>query len=150
MDNPLAILITLVIAGVWAAYLLPSVFASRRNAPLHSTQEFNQLTARLASVHGHPVETADLARRRVLARRRRILVGLGLTAVATLTIAIWQGSSSLLIAHIAIDAIGAWYIAMLLQIKQRRVAPEVVDLRPVEDVDEESTAERHLRVVSSN
>ena len=149
MDNPLAILITLVIAGAWAAYLLPSVFVSRRNAPLHSTQEFNQLTARLASVHGHRVETADLARRRVLARRRRILIGLGLTAVTTLAVAIWQGSSFLLIAHIAIDAIGAWYIAMLLQIKQRRVTPAVVDLRPVEDA-EESTEERHLRIVSSN
>jgi hypothetical protein len=77
-------------------------------------------------------------------------VGLGLSAVATLTVAIWQGSSSLLIAHIAIDAIGAWYITMLLQIKQRRVALAVVDLRPIEDVDEESTAERHLRIVSSS
>lgn len=146
MDNPLAILITLIIAGAWAAYLLPSVFVSRRNAPLHSTQEFNQLTARLASVHGHKVETADLARRRVLARRRRILVGLGLAAITTLTLAIWQGSSALLIAHIVIDAIGAWYIAMLLQIKQRRSAPELIDLEP----PEEDTEERHLRVVSSN
>lgn len=147
MDNPLAILITLVIAGAWAAYLLPSVFVSRRNAPLHSTQEFNQLTARLASVHGHAVESADIARRRVLSRRRRILAGLALTAATTLGVAIWQGSSILLIAHIMIDAIGAWYVAMLLQIKQRRVDPMVVDLRPVE---EETTEERHLRIVSSN
>ena len=147
MDNPLAILITLVIAGAWAAYLLPSVFVSRRNAPLHSTQEFNQLTARLASVHGHAVANADIARRRVLSRRRRILVGLALTAVTTLGVAIWQGSSTLLIAHIVIDAIGAWYIAMLLQIKQRRVTPTVVDLVPIE---EETTEERHLRIVSSN
>jgi hypothetical protein len=147
LDNPLAILITLVIAGAWAAYLLPSVFVSRRNAPLHSTQEFNQLTARLASVHGHAVENSDIARRRVLSRRRRILAGLALTAVTTLGVAIWQGSSILLIAHIVIDAIGAWYVAMLLQIKQRRVDPMVVDLRPVE---EETTEERHLRIVSSN
>lgn len=147
MDNPLAILITLVIAGAWAAYLLPSVFLSRRNAPLHSTQEFNQLTARLASVHGHAVENADIARRRVLSRRRRILVGLALTAATTLGLAIWQGSSILLIAHIVVDAIGAWYVAMLLQIKQRRVVPTVVDLRPTE---EETTEERHLRIVSSN
>ena len=147
MDNPLAILITLVIAGAWAAYLLPSVFVSRRNAPLHSTHEFNQLTARLASVHGHKVENADLARRRVLARRRRILAGLALTAATTLGVAIWQGSSMLLIAHIAIDAIGAWYIAMLLQIKQRRVVdPTVIDLRTIE----ETTEERHLKIVSSN
>lgn len=147
MDNPLAILITLVIAGAWAAYLLPSVFVSRRNAPLHSTQEFNQLTARLASVHGHAVENADIARQRVLSRRRRILAGLALTAATTLGVAIWQGSSILLIAHIVIDAIGAWYVAMLLQIKQRRVDPMVVDLRPIE---EETTEERHLRIVSSN
>ena len=146
MDNPLAILITLVIAGAWAAYLLPSVFVSRRNAPLQSTQEFNRITARLASVHGHAVENSELARRRVLSRRRRFLAGLALAAITTLAVAIWQGSSMLLIAHIVIDAIGAWYVAMLLQIKQRRVAPTIVDLRPVE---EESTEERHLKIVSS-
>ncbi|MDH3260033.1 MAG: hypothetical protein OEM81_01755 [Acidimicrobiia bacterium] len=146
MDNPLAILITLVIAGAWAAYLLPSIFVSRRNAPLQSTQEFNRITARLASVHGHAVESADLARRRVLSRRRKFLAGLALAGATTLAIAIWQGSSILLIAHIVIDAIGAWYVAMLLQIKQRRVAPRIVDLRPVE----ESPEERHLRIVSSS
>ena len=146
MDNPLAILITLVIAGAWAAYLLPSIFVSRRNAPLQSTQEFNRITARLASVHGHAVENTALARMRVLSRRRKFLAGLVLAAVTTLAVAIWQGSSSLLIAHIIIDALGAWYIAMLLQIKQRRVAPAVVDLRPVE----ETTEERHLRIVSSS
>lgn len=146
MDNPLAILITLIIAGAWAAYLLPSVFVSRRNAPLHSTQEFNRITARLASVHGHAVENADLARRRVLTRRKRILAGLALAAITTLAVAIWQGSSFLLIAHIAIDAIGAWYIAMLLQIKQRRSAPIIVDLQPLD----ETTEERHLRIVSSS
>jgi len=146
LDNPLAILITLIIAGAWAAYLLPSVFVSRRNAPLHSTQEFNRITARLASVHGHAVENADLARRRVLTRRKRILAGLALAAITTLAVAIWQGSSFLLIAHIAIDAIGAWYIAMLLQIKQRRSAPIIVDLQPLD----ETTEERHLRIVSSS
>jgi hypothetical protein len=102
----------------------------------------------LASVHGHAVESADIARRRVLARRRRILAGLALTAATTLGVAIWQGSSLLLIAHIAVDAIGAWYVAMLLQIKQRRVVdPTVIDLRAVQ---EETTEERHLRIVSSN
>ena len=145
MDNPLAILITLVIAGAWAAYLLPSIFVSRRNAPLQSTQEFNRITARLASVHGHAVENTVLARVRVLSRRRKFLAGLALAAATTLGLAIWQGSSSLLIAHIAIDALGAWYVAMLLQIKQRRVVPPVVDL-----LAEETTEERHLRIVSSS
>jgi len=146
LDNPLAILITLVIAGAWAAYLLPSIFVSRRNAPLQSTQEFNRITARLASVHGHAVENTALARMRVLSRRRRLLAGLALAAASTLIVAIWQGSSSLLIAHIVIDALGAWYVAMLLQIKQRRVVPAVVDLLP----EEETTEERHLRIVSSS
>jgi hypothetical protein len=146
LDNPLAILITLVIAGAWAAYLLPSIFVSRRNAPLHSTQEFNRITARLASVHGHEVENSALARLRVLSRRRKFLAGLALAAATTLIVAIWQGSSTLLIAHIVIDALGAWYVAMLLQIKQRRVVPTVVDLHPIE----ETTEERHLRIVSSS
>ncbi len=146
MDNPLAILITLLIAGAWGAYLWPAVVGSRRNAPLHSTQEFNRLTARLAQVHGHEVETVDVAKRRVLARRRRMLIGMVLSAIVSLAAAIWQGSATLLIVHLAIDAVLAWYVAMLLQIKQRRLALEgVVDLRAVE----ESTEERHLRVVAS-
>ncbi|MGZ5385217.1 MAG: hypothetical protein ACXWH0_14705 [Acidimicrobiia bacterium] len=119
---------------------------SRRNAPLQSTQEFNRITARLASVHSHAVENTALARMRVLSRRRKFLAGLALAAVTTLTVAIWRGSTVLLIAHIIVDALGAWYIAMLLQIKQRRVAPEVLDLRSVE----ETTEERHLRIVSSS
>ncbi len=147
MDNPLAILITLIIAGAWAAYLLPAVFVSRRNAPIHSTQEFNRLTARLASVHGHEVDTVDMVKRRVLLRRRRAVVGLVLAAVSSLAAAIWQGSPFLLVAHLMIDGIFAWYVAMLLQIKQRRTS--VVDLTSMEERGEESTDERHLRVVAS-
>lgn len=101
-------------------------------------------------MHGHAVKNSDIARRRVLSRRRQMLAGLALAAVTTLVIAILQGSSILLIAHIVIDAIGAWYVAMLLQIKQRRVTPVVVELRPVDGNVEESTEERHLRIVSSS
>jgi len=70
-----------------------------------------------------------LTRRRVLARRRRALLLLSLLAVGTLAIAIWRSSTVLLIAHIAIDGVIAWYLAMLVQIRQRRDASFVVDLR---------------------
>lgn len=146
MDNPLAILITLAIAAAWGAYLWPSVLGSRRNAPLHTTQEFDRLTARLAQVHGHRVDTVDVAKQRVLMRRRRILVGMVLAAIISLATAIWQGSVLVLGVHLAVDAIFAWYVAMLLQIKHRRIALEdLVDLRAIE----ESTEERRLRVVAS-
>lgn len=60
-----------------------------------------------------------------------------LLAVGTLTVAIWRGSATLLIVHIGIDGVIAWYLAMLVQIRQRREASFVVNLRE-EDVPEEA------------
>jgi hypothetical protein len=86
-----------------------------------------------------------LTRRRVLARRRRALLLLSLLAIGTLAIAIWRSSTTLLIAHIAIDGVIAWYLAMLVQIRQRREASFVVDLR-----EEEQQRESQVRIVAQN
>ena len=85
-----------------------------------------------------------LTRRRVLARRRRALVFLVTIAAATLAVAIWRGSTSLLIAHIAMDGVIAWYLAMLVQIRQRREASFVVDIR-----EPETEAQEPVRVLAN-
>ncbi len=126
-----AIFIFLLIAGVWGAFLLPPVFRSRRYTPISTTQEFTRLTARLASVHGPAAQTALMQRRQVLARRRRMLAVLAITVVVTLVAAVIIGSLPLLVVHVIADGALIWYIAMLLQIKQRQqMGTNVIDITP--------------------
>jgi hypothetical protein len=136
------IIVIFVLAGVWAAFLLPSVFTGRKDRPTESAREFTQLSARLSAVGKGTTIEPMLTRRRVLARRRRALLFLSLLAVGTLAIAIWRSSTVLLIAHIAIDGVIAWYLAMLVQIRQRREATFVVDLR------EEEQPESQVRILA--
>lgn len=143
-----AIFIFLLIAGVWGAFLLPPVFMSRKNTPISTTQEFTRLTARLANVHGPEAQSAWIQRQRVLARRRRILIGLASAAVLSLVAAVSTGILPLLVVHIVLDAVLIWYVAMLLQIKQRQAAmADVIDIRtastPAAEADE-------ARILASN
>lgn len=96
-----------------------------------------QLSARLTAVGSGTTIEPMLTRRRVLVRRRRALIVLSSLAAATLAVAIWRGSTALLIAHIAMDGVIAWYLAMLVQIRQRREASLVIDLRDAESDEAE-------------
>jgi hypothetical protein len=119
------ILILVVIAGVWAAFLLPPLFLVRRDTPLNTTQEFTKLTSRLASVQNNngPARIGGtVARAQVLSRRRQILIGMFALVGVTLVAAIMQGSFPLLMLHLVADAGLAWYVMMLLQIKERQAA----------------------------
>ncbi|NOY55590.1 MAG: hypothetical protein GXP34_06345 [Actinobacteria bacterium] len=133
-----AVIVIFVLAGVWAAFLLPSVFTSRRERPAESAQEFTRLSARLTAVGSGTTIEPMLTRRRVLVRRRRALIILSAIALTTLAVAIWRGSTAMLIAHIAMDGVIAWYVAMLVQIRQRREASFVVDIRDSETDEAES------------
>ncbi|HDH03517.1 MAG TPA: hypothetical protein ENH15_04655 [Actinobacteria bacterium] len=141
------ILILVVIAGVWAAFLLPPLFFTRRETPLNTTQEFNKLTSSLASVReaseSVPMPSA-VDRDRVLSRRRQILIGLFVTVILTLGAAILRGSLPLLLINLLADGALAWYIMMLLQIKQRQAAPSILA-----DVPVISAGEAPIRIVAS-
>lgn len=119
MDSILIFL--LVIGGVWAIYLVPPILNSRKETPLASTAEYSRIAARLNSVQneGQSVAAA-LSRNAVLARRRRTLATLAIGAITSLVLALTTRSIGWLFVHIAIDAGLAWYMAVLLQIKQAR------------------------------
>ncbi len=129
MDSVLVFL--LVIGGVWAVYLVPPILNSRRETPLASTAEYSRIAARLNTVQaeGRPVGVG-LSRAAVLARRRRTLATLAIAAGTSLVLALTARQLGWLFAHIVIDAGIAWYVAVLLQIKQSRNLPVVAPLAP--------------------
>lgn len=124
----------MLLAGVWAALLIPSFVSSRREAPISTTESFARNTARLAAVHAINAETA-VKRNQIRARRRQVLIALVAASLATLGVALYTGSWTWLSINLMVDALFAAYIAMLLQVKHaaqeaafRSVArPEVVD-----------------------
>ena len=136
----------LVIATVWGFYLLPSLMGDRRDAPLSSTEQFNRWTSLMADVQRRQV-TASASSNRVTvrARCRRVLTMLIAAAVGTLFVAWWQDSLKWLLVHLAVDVLLAIYVAVLVQLRQRR------DYRVATDHLPERLAERQetqVRVIA--
>ena len=118
------IIFVLVIAAVWGLFLLPSLIEARREAPLMSTQRYDEVSARLSINQSGPQAAA--ARAATNARRRRTLVVTGLLALGTLAAAVWSGNVWVLGAHLVIDAFLAWYVAMLVQIRRQQQHADLV------------------------
>lgn len=109
----------ILIAGIWAAFLLPQVFDTRKHAPITTTRNYARDTALLAAVSASASSPSLLARRRVIGQRRRMLLALGGVALVTLMTAIWTGSVLWLSASLVIDVLLAGYITALLVMKQQ-------------------------------
>jgi hypothetical protein len=121
------VLAFILIAAVWAAFLLPSFFESRRRAPLNATRAFARSTALLASVATVP-GTEVMARRKARERRRRALYLLIVGALVALTVAIVQSSVVWLGVTLAFDVAIAIYVGLLVHLKQRRAPAGVVPI----------------------
>ena len=136
----------LLIGGIWAAFLLPSFFESRRRAPLNTTRNFARSKDLLASVSG--VNAPELkARRRAAVRRRRVLAILAVGAFGSLAAAVLQDSFVWLAATIAFDLALAGYVTLMLQMRPGRIAASpVVPLMAVEPTDD--TQHHTVRVVA--
>jgi ferric-dicitrate binding protein FerR (iron transport regulator) len=111
----------LLIAGVWSVFLLPSLFGSRRDAPLNSTEEFDRWTHLMADVQKRPLSRSQVSQRELVRWRRRrtvaVLVGLAIAAAA---IAWLQSSWAWLLVHLFFDSLLGLYATMLSQVKERR------------------------------
>ena len=142
------ILAFILIGGIWAAFLLPSFFESRRKAPISTTRNYAKSTALLASVSSSAGQEA-MARRRTMTRRRRMLFALIAGAAISLAVAVVQGSSLWLAVTLGFDAAIAGYIGLLMHLKQQRATtPAVVPLtQPAPQLAEEP--QRHtVRIVN--
>lgn len=95
---------------VWAALVIPSVIRSRRS----------NAVATGAPGYGDEAYQAVDHRARVLARRRTALIVLGVAVIGTLVAAIVTGSWPILAISLVVDVALAAYVAILLQIKQRK------------------------------
>ncbi|MEX1091736.1 MAG: hypothetical protein WEF28_01140 [Acidimicrobiia bacterium] len=120
METPLIVGL-LVIAAVWSIYLLPSVFGDRREAALHSAEEFDRFTHLMADVQKRPRSSIVPESRNMVRGRRRVVLGvLVLAALATGLLALVQSSLGWLLIHLFVDGLLFLYIAALAQVKQRR------------------------------
>ena len=115
------LLVFLLIGAVWAAFLLPSFFESRRHAPISATRNFQRSNELLASVAGANSQQI-LAKRRQAMRRRRMLLILSGGALVTLAAAIVTGSTMLLGLALVFDLLIGAYVTLLLMHRQRAYA----------------------------
>jgi hypothetical protein len=126
------IVVFILIAGLWAAFLLPSFFDHRRQTPSSATRDFARTRQLLASVAASQPDGEAYVRRHTQVRRTRVLVGLGVTAAVTLAIATVTGDIPWLWATIGVDAAIGVYVMVLLTIKQQKAIPRatVVAIAP--------------------
>ncbi|MEN8113948.1 MAG: hypothetical protein ABFS21_06130 [Actinomycetota bacterium] len=112
------VILFILIAGAWAAFLLPSFFDHRRENPKATTRAFARSKEKLASVTVAQVGTPAYAKHHARMRRKRILLGMLATAFMTLAIAVLWSSLLWLGVAIIVDLIIGLYVAMLLAAKQ--------------------------------
>lgn len=143
MPSPSLILILLTVAGLWALFLLPSLFERRKEAPLTSTRHYGNVSSRLAQMQAEQASYVSASSQRLTSRRRRTLLISGVIALGTLVLAITTSSLVWLVGHLVIDAFLAWYVAMLVQIKQQEQSVAQEYLAPVSEPDQ------RVRVIAS-
>jgi len=119
----MAIVVFILIAGLWAAFLLPHFFDQRRQAPSSTTKDFARTRQLLASVSASHPDGAQYVRLHAQRRRARVLAGLGITAAVTLGVATWTGAVPWLWATIVIDLVIAGYVTVLLAVKRQKFVP---------------------------
>ncbi|GMR02434.1 MAG: hypothetical protein BMS9Abin20_0769 [Acidimicrobiia bacterium] len=119
----MAIVLFILIAGLWAAFLLPSFFDHRSSAPKSTTRDFARTRKKLAQVSMAQPDSDAYVRKHTQYRRQRILVGLAIASVSTLVVATWTGSVPWLWVTVAFDVSIAAYVTLLLTIKQQRMMP---------------------------
>ncbi len=147
MDATPILIALLVIGAIWGAYLWPNRSGGRRETPIASTERFDQWTHVMADVQRRGYGNGAGARDGIRQRRRRALLTLVGLSVATLALAVVFRSLNWLLVTLAVDAILAWYVGMLLQVKQReasRLAAIHEEVRPA------AAGEPPVRIVAGN
>lgn len=145
----------LVVAGIWAVFLLPPLWADRRPSFFSPTRR--QALAGTAQRGGtppntyqspsHPVGGGAVGHDRatVLTRRRRALMILGGTALTSLVAVVVFGGRWLLVVHGAADVLLVWYVVML-----RRIATVSREMVALAAESEDELEMPRVRVIGSS
>lgn len=118
-ESLMGIIVFILLAGLWAAFLLPSFFDHRRKTPRATTRDFARSNQKLATVAAAQPGDDQYIRRHVQARRQRVFIGLFFGAVLTLAIAVWQNSVVWLGVTVVFDLVIASYVMLLVHVKQQ-------------------------------
>ena len=144
MPSPELIIILLAVAGLWALFLLPSLFERRKEAPLTSTRHYGNVSSRLGQMQADQASYISASSQRMSGKRRRTLLIASVFALGTLTMAITSSSLVWLVGHLVVDAFLAWYVAMLVQIRQQEQAISQGRYSAIQ-----SEPDRRVRVIAS-
>jgi len=125
--------VAILIAGLWAAFLLPSFFDHRSRAPRTTTRDFARTRKLLQQVASAQPDSEAYVRHHAQMKRQRILIGLVATAFLTLVVATWTGSVAWLWLTVALDVVFAAYVTLLLHTKQQKSVPRATVV-PIESV----------------
>ena len=111
----------LVIAAVWAVYLLPHVFSDRKGTAINSTEEFDRWSHSMANVQKQTAADLAASSRDVIRTRRRRTLGIlvGLAAIG-FGLAWYRSSLPWLLTGLFFSSLIVLYLALLAQMKQRR------------------------------
>ena len=110
----------LVIAGVWAVYLVPQLFGERKEA-MSSTEEFDRWTHSMAYVQKRSASDLAANKRDVMKyRRRRTVIALVGLAGLSLAGAWYFNSLPLLLSALFFGSLVVLYLLLLAQMRQRR------------------------------
>jgi molybdenum cofactor biosynthesis protein MoaC len=113
----------LVLATIWGIYLFPSISGGRKEAPLNSTEDFDRWTHLMADVQRRAMTPSRVTARDVVrSRRRRALVAWSSSRSVRWRLHTPCKSIGWLLVHLTIDAVIAWYIGMLMQVRHQREA----------------------------
>ena len=122
----MGIIFFILIAGAWAAFLLPSFFDHRRDSPSETTREYAVTKARLGALAGadEPLAEEYHAARSSQAKRQRVFIVLLALAALTLVAAVMTSSVVWLGVSIVVDAAIGVYIGLIIYIRQQRSVRE--------------------------
>ena len=117
----MGIIFFILIAGAWAAFLLPSFFDHRRDNPSETTRQFAVTKARLGALAGsdEPIAEEYHAARSAQVRRQRVFIVLLALALITLVAAVMTSSWVWLGATIFVDVLIGAYVALMLFMRQQ-------------------------------
>jgi hypothetical protein len=137
----MGIIFFILIAGAWAAFLLPSFLDNRRDNPSETTREYAVTKARLGALAGSDEPLADefYAARASQVRRQRVFIGLLAAALSSLALAVLLSNYVVLGISIIIDILIGAYIGLLLYTRQQAAIQRrtVVPLEPTAPTDAE-------------